>query len=479
MSATQERLARRLPRYNPSRIIAATEPRTLPRYNPPRVAGSEEDLENHPMRLPVYRPHAFDDHLSAGVAERENQVPIRALPVYNPLLARDERAVRPRLVTGAPGVANERSAMDRLRDLYATQVEDQNGRLRSGGNMALQAAGRAAASGDLGYTAGAAIGAMLGGILAPRGDEKFARVADIEKQQRIVGIEAAQEKQRREQESANVDLDYKRAQTEKARRLPVYKPTYKKQGGITYKLDEDGTATPIVGANGEALMPDTQRPVFVDTLGEDGVTMTRNQYDPRTGKYEPLTIGGGAAVVKRVQRINTDTGMTENQEVTDEDRDAIRDLGGQRLAETKRRNVVTEGQAAQRIASSGTRGGGGNADRNKAMTEIGKLNSMIAKWRGTRPGSSARDAALRAAQAQGNLIRSQFPDMVEDGGEGLPNILKPRAASSPSNTTTGGRGAYAGQRFSLQNLPAMRRKMGVSSDGEVKRRVEQGGGVFY
>ncbi len=103
------------------------------------------------------------------------------------------------------------------------------------------------------------------------------------------------------------------------------------------------TATPIVGTGGEALLPDAQRQVFIDTLGDDGVSVTRNVYNPQTGKYEPVQINGAAATVKRVPRVSTETGMTAAQEAADADRDR-----GFVAAERHRR--VAEAHGTQRNA---------------------------------------------------------------------------------------------------------------------------------
>ena len=76
----------------------------------------------------------------------------------------------------------------------------------------------------------------------------------------------------------------------------------------------------------------------------------------------------------------------------------------------------------------------------------------------------------------GQLIRSQFGDIVSDGDEGLPTRLNSQAAS-PSNGNGGGR--YAGQRFSRANIGTIRQRLGVASDEEAERIITQHGGSFH
>lgn len=241
------------------------------------------------------------------------------------------------------------AAAQKYRDLSSSPVEDGNGRFKSGLHGAAKGLREGARSGDLGFTLGSGLGAFFGGLINKKHDEEGERERDLSQAQRNLQVEGGLEQQGRAREQAEADLEYKRAQTEKARRAPVEKPVYRKQGGLTYRVDGE-TATPIVGPNGEALLPDAQRQVFIDTLGDDGVSVTRNVYNPQTGKYEPVQINGAAATVKRVPRVSVETGMTAAQEAADADRDAAL-VQRRQLEELKiksRESIAAANRAIQR-----------------------------------------------------------------------------------------------------------------------------------
>jgi hypothetical protein len=120
---------------------------------------------------------------------------------------------------------------------------------------------------------------------------------------------------------------------------------------VTYRSSDDGTnATPVMGANGEALLPDVQRPVFVDTLGEDGVTVTRNQYNPASQKYEPVFVDGQPAVVKRVEKVDTTTGVRAGQQLSADEQEKNRQLKAQlaQMADATRKQIAAAQQAIAR-----------------------------------------------------------------------------------------------------------------------------------
>jgi hypothetical protein len=364
---------------------------------------------------------------------------------------------------------------------------DQDGRWKSAFKRMALGAAQGAATGGVGGLIGGAAGGFAGGAINPRWNEQARAAEHLQKQKGVYGETVKRRQVNDEFEDNELDRELKRANIEKARRPPVVKPIFKKQAGVTYQVDADGTATAIVGANGEPLTPDTQRPVFVDTLDDDGVTMQRNQYNPTTGKYEPVMIGDAPAVVRRVQRVNPESGMTESGERADADRDAGRTetirhnkvgevfgqqnfgLSRQRFAESKRHSEVVESRGGGRSGANPA-----EARRTRAATQIGKLNDVIAKAQGAVT-QRQRDALRRKANAMGQLIRSQYGDIVSDGDEGLPTRLNSQAAS-PSNGNNGGR--YAGQRFNRANIGTIRQRLGVASDEEAQRIVEAQGGVF-
>jgi hypothetical protein len=372
-------------------------------------------------------------------------------------------------------------------------VKDKNGRLRSFGiglmralspgmaqaQTSAAARGQVMGWGDLATGLAHAGGSGAAGAITPTLDERQDKKVALEQARGRQAYVIQARKAAGDIAKTEADVARTKAETEALSRPKEYKPVYRKQAGITYRIEKDGTATPVVGKDGQPLASD-YRPPTIDQLGEDGVTLTKLQLNPHTMSYEAIMVNGLPVVARRVQRVNVESGMTEAGERSDTDRDAARteairrtraneSLGRERFTEQRRHNQVTEARTTQ----GGTRGGV-NADtrRNRAESAITKLDNIITKARTTKL-SSKRDALIRQAQAAGNLIRAQYGDIVDDGDEGLPTRLKPRATSSA--TTTGG-ARYAGQRFSLSNLSAIRQRLGVSSDEEARRIIEANGG---
>lgn len=335
VAATYERAARRLPQYVARGIKAIR--RQFPNSETPE------------RLLPTYRPHAYDSHLAETAAELESPVPpvyprgpvaLEARPVPGrPNTYSDEpelAAARPRLVTGTPSVANARTSMDRLRELYETPIEDTNGRGKSGLYGALRGAAQGAQSGDLGYTLGAALGGLGVGLLRPRTDEEIARKQDIQRQQKLVKLEGEQAK-----EAAQLGLI--KAQTANTEALPVYRSEEQRRKeeaerskglsgrqrvltSIFNKADEFDVNDP---ANADMVeqMRAANLPVYSKKRDQEVKIIT----DPRTGEY-------------RVVAVNKITGEGSASDVTNTET-------GKPLVTSTKDQMGAENQAA-RIASS-------------------------------------------------------------------------------------------------------------------------------
>jgi len=409
-------------------------------------------------------------------------------------------AERPRMVTGAPSVANARTdyerATDNLRNLYQP-VENTNGRFAGGGSSALQLAGQAARSGSLGQAAGAGIVGLLAGLFDKKTDERLARPGQIQQAQAQVGVESAIKDRDLKRRETETDIDYKRAQAEYYRNVKPQQASATERRRTRQDVRADLKLHPhpfdlndpadlefLNRAESAGVFIDTDEwgynekaPRTIDVLAADGVTVNKLQWDGQ--EWEPVTHGEQPIVAKRVQRINTDTGMTEAGERSDADRDATRSMGRERFVETSRRNAVTEGQAERRIQQGGarsgsTRGGANPTDarRTRAASAIGKLNTLLGKLDMART-DRARNAARQQIERQSSLINSEFGDLTQDDASGWRTSLKPRATSSA--TPTGG-ARYAGQRFSSSRLGDIQQRLGASSPEEARRIIEANGG---
>src|SRR5205085_1805286 len=98
-----------------------------------------------------------------------------------------------------------------LQNLLTSPVEDENGRGRSGLNMATYRASQAAqASDDLGHVAGAAVGGLVSGLIAPRSDElAIKRPYQIQQAEMSAQAAAAADKEQRAAALNEAEIDLK------------------------------------------------------------------------------------------------------------------------------------------------------------------------------------------------------------------------------------------------------------------------------
>lgn len=387
----------RLPRYNRREARA---------YSGPRYTVGREDA---PLTVYPMGPPTGDERLTGRDAELASRVAAAPEAIVYP---NGPRAVEPAVAAAAtparPPTRYEQ-AVERLRGLMGTPAADENGRLVSGAMMAGRGASEGAQSGSLGMTAGRALGGLLTGLFRPKSDEEIGRAGELQKAQQGVQLEGALGKEAREAELQGAQTDLAKANAEKARRPPPVKPVYKKQGGITYMVDGE-TATPIIGPNGEALAPDYQRPVYIDVLGDDGVTVERQQYNPQTQKYEkPALAGGAPAVVKRVERVNTDTGMKESDEVAHEDREA---------GLKSREQIAKENrESRERIAQFQTRSREQIAAASRAV-QRDRLKMSGEQFSARYPGagkSLSKDYIIKQARDLGMILEDAAREAIKQG----------------------------------------------------------------
>ncbi|MCA1628391.1 MAG: hypothetical protein LC742_10565 [Acidobacteria bacterium] len=188
------------------------------------------DTRRRPRFLPVppasarLRPQLPSRYAPALSAEELPVLPSveHPTPPSLPTLTPGEEAEGPYLPTYDPA---PRTALDdaaaRLRGIIAAPVV--GNRKRSALYGAGTAAAQAAPSGSLAYTLGAALGGGLTGALDKKLYGRTLKDKAIAEAKEAVGVESAVAKEKRERAEAAADLEYKRAQTENQRQLPVYR----------------------------------------------------------------------------------------------------------------------------------------------------------------------------------------------------------------------------------------------------------------
>ncbi len=440
--------------------------------------------------MPAARLPTYNAPIVEGVIPRRPLPTGAALPTVNPAMLS-----RGRVVTGTPSEANPRPPLERatenLRTLMTTPVEDQNGRLASGGTLAAQAAGQAARSGSLAYTAGAGIGGLLAGIFRPKADEEIKRRGDIAQAERAFQVESAlgrnqdEHSQRAAQTRvANANADYiertkpvvalgdlarkgtqadaqaRRAQQQsilsnlsqlKGQQLDPSNPAH---AAFLERVQQAGLFVDPAAWNNAAtnLVP-------VDVVDPENPTQRRRQYfNKATGE---VTDAGQSSYV---QPVDSTTGMTPTQTANVTGRQTTQ-------AETHRHNTVTESQGGQRvgqgeerigIARSRLKAGGGSGGSPRITRAQGAINGFQklftqktqALARGDHRTADMLDGQIRTA---GSNIRSVFGDVVGDDANGWPTVIKSQGGQSGP---TGGQGSS--QRVATQaDVAEYARRTGV------------------
>jgi hypothetical protein len=293
--------------------VVAPPTREMAVYRPPVLTTSPEafavaaPLNPVSREMPVYRPPILTASPEAFAAPPP---PTREMPVYrpgvvDPTTVDPALATRERIVTGVRGEDNPMSglerAQNRLRAVYNTPIEDENGRLRSGGNVALNAAGnqaqRTLASGrdDLAPTIGAALGGFLGGIFKPKTDEGLRRQAELAAARQGYGIESAMDEQ-----ATNKKL--KEAQAKNTGLMPEYRSEEQRRkqlgednkalatqqrvlASIFNKADEFDVTDPANADTVEAMRA-AKLPVYSKRRDQKVELVL----DPRNGEYNVVAI---------------------------------------------------------------------------------------------------------------------------------------------------------------------------------------------
>lgn len=345
----------------------------------------------------------------------------------------------------------------RIMENMATKAVDHNGgwksALKSGGYGALAGFAKAGPGGALG---GFATGAIRGGMDHSL-DERIGQQNDLRRDegklqvldelhqgeaQRYLGdMKAREANAKTASEQARTDLY--RAEAEHYLHPPekTSKPHYFKQGGVTYESGADGMAMPVTDAKGQPLPADQRRPIFLPSLSADGVSVGANTYDPQTHTALPVLAPDGTPIVsKRVMKIDPVTGMTTAQGEAANDR---------KTATIDRKNARDERvrRPSSARGGGGTRTGGGSSarmDSRNYSAALGAVKSLRALQKEAekeaaaadmpgaakeRPYHLRRHAELQSQMdAQGQAIRRNFNDLVDDDPRGYPTLL--RAPSS-------------------------------------------------
>ena len=407
------------PAARPSVEIGEEPPAMRPKLRLPDAAGAEWSAPQ-PLANMTEDPSAMT---------RPRLALPGAKPAVEPPAPLAQETARPSLVVppapdageamNAPGQTRPRTvqpvdALTRLVDydtqLRSTPVAEGNGRWKSAllgalaaaGQTSLQmlASGRSLDGSSLGAVLGGAIGGLAGGVVNPAWDERQRRQRDITKNQFDISRLIQQRKAQADLEGQQAQTELRKAQTESLLRPKQYKPHYFKQGGITYRSNEDGTASPFIDTNGNVLAPDHEKPYTLPQLSEDGVTVTQLQYDPQTRTYKPIQVGEKPVITKRVQRINPETGMTEAQTAADADRDAAR-------ADIKEHRAATREQQKENEKGRNRRAGASNSIAFKRLQEdIRRTNLKDKVLRRDKMNAYAQQMEVTSEDAEVELLRA-------------------------------------------------------------------------
>jgi hypothetical protein len=311
---------------------------------------------------------------------------------------------------------------------------------------------------------GGLLGRMLGGgVISAVAPNLLSRINQKRELQgldaEIEGLEG-REKADLQRQSTLADIGVKKANEQYLLSRPdiemakVNKPVYKKQNGRIVAIDPTNptVGTPIAGANGEALQPDYQRPVFIEYLDEDGITVRKAQYDAESKTYKDVEVNGKPVVAKRVEAV-TPEGVKAGTAATIESRES----------EGAKNRASQERRAALKINHSGELSA---AERRSVQRKIRLLQTQEDDLR--RRGQGSR-ADQKKSERQGYE--------QELGG----------AASGSGQTWVGGvQGAAAGggQRVLRSNLPKIAERMSQQqnrkvSESEAEEAYKKAGFIFF
>lgn len=467
----------RRPVYAPGKRISAARPVRRATYTapqPPALRTADE---------PVPDPTLPADTLTATPgtsAARQRRA------TYNPPSGKgvDDVAptTRPRRATYTPppppGFAE---AAQQVQELLTSPVEDKNGRLRSGGTMALasiNAGGQPPSS--LAQLAGRLIGGFVGGAVFNKSDEQLHRQnVELPQARARAELAAAQEKAKRETEMHAADIRLKNANATYAEARPDLEAQKRADAAAlreynsvlsllrlykNQKLDPANArhAKLLERAANTGIEVDTDawneavaagRAAYFDEVDPNNPTVKRRVTLERgTANVAPVMDGGQPAQTGYVAPIHADTEMTATQEHTDSDRDAAR-------TETGRHNRATEAQGGERIGISrdnaAHRGEPTATSTNSRLARAAELARRLEdeKNRAAHPpqmiegqptSESYRRAYterhLTAARGYAQSITDAYGDLYEAGaGDGGFPYAKPRQA--PVTGAPGGGGA--------------------------------------
>jgi hypothetical protein len=173
---------------------------------------------------------------------------------------------------------------------------------------------------------------------------------------------------------------------------PPEKFTYRKQGGITYRIGADGKAAPLMDMQGNELPPEVGQPHVREVLAEDGITKILSQWNPQTGKWGDVTRNGAPARTGYTPPVDPATGMTPAQAAATRDRRANLEI--RRQAEGRQQGNLSTEDARKQAEVEAV-----NANIDRQTTELKKeqaANEALAIDPNASPYD--RDQAKRRAQ---------------------------------------------------------------------------------
>jgi hypothetical protein len=373
---TTGRKSRRLyPAYNPNQALQLGTPPT----DDARLTGADADLGQQPD---INQP-ATASVSATGLGAQATAVSQQPMgesgtfPVYN-------------LPSGF-------SAAQAYQRLLTTPVEDENGRLRSGGAMALEGLHEGAQSGSLPVALGEGLGGLISGLIRPQADEELQRARLLPRYKAAADEETAQA---REQQAAldqarinetNAQTAYLQTKPQSDKAKQDAQALLRQQTALRSELKMrmqnprafdpsdayDSDLQQRAQAGGISFDPrafgDFKNPLSIEVIDPrdpSGTTKTREVYNRTTQQFEPLTSNGQPVKTGYVQPVlssGPNAGMTPAQAKGATDREA-----GQ--AETRRHNQVTEAQGGQRVAQ---RGQPTTANTNARLARAANLARMI------------------------------------------------------------------------------------------------------
>lgn len=369
-------------------------------------------------------------------------------------------SVRPRVVNPPVNTARPRRSEQlrgELETLRATPATDRNGRLKSAflaafGGMSQNAQAAVASGRPVDeYGLAAVLGGGLGGAVAggtnPRLDEERKREATMSKLKQHLNETLSYEKLEQERLEREAKMRNDGEET-RLRGIQIEQQGARDRSMATYRT--------------EAL--DRRRPADY-TIG--GVRMT-SDWDDEQGKWvaRPASTADGQGVVDRAKQPDADGLLPMDGERINEWRANRQSRESEGMLNRQSRAGVAAARGASR-----TGGARGNSDRDGARrTRAAQaINQLSELQRKAEIASTARqrEAFQRQMKTKGDLIRSQFGDLVEDDAQGWPMRMK---APQSAPAAGGGQTTEADIRAAGQ-----RRRMSEGQIGEAVRRAKERG----